>query len=171
MRTCFELLYPNDQNSDGSQPSASESGSKSDEIESSELELEWKALREQQQNMFEMSALQAQLEKFQHEIQLSKLMSRRQQLQTRKLVLEEHGVDERDHVGNVLDARSMNSLIQCYHDKPPAQYHASSLRLEQSDVEIIATTIAKAGKSSKLPPPKPKIFTGNELEFMNWEVF
>lgn len=51
MRTCSELLYPHDQKNDDSQPPASEASSKyvstiADEIESLELELVLKALRE-----------------------------------------------------------------------------------------------------------------------------
>ena len=184
MRTCVEILFPDDQNDDDNQPPVSEAGKKADgsessgsismiadEIEGLELEIELKALKEKQQKMNEMNTLQAQLEKLQRDIQQSKLIARKQQLETSKQVLEEHGVDEREDIANALDARTVggappNALMT---SKPSAQSHASSLKSEQSDVEVMAKTIAKAFKSSKLPPPKPKVFSGSPTEFMSWE--
>ena len=121
--------------------------------------------------MNKMIPLQAQLEKLQHDVQQSKQIARKWQLETRKQVLEEHWVDEREDIANALDARTVDRAppITLMTSKPSAQSHASSLKSVHSDVEIMAKAIAKAFKSSKLPPPKPKVFWGSPLEFMSWE--
>ena len=90
MRTCYEGLFPDDQNDDDNQfpvsvPGKKVDGSKSsgsismiaDEIEGLELEIELKALKEKQQKMNEMNTLQAQLEKLHLDIQQSKLSARK----------------------------------------------------------------------------------------------
>ncbi|XP_067950597.1 uncharacterized protein [Watersipora subatra] len=109
------------------------------------------------------------------------LLDEKQRILQRCSLLEEHDLDSRERISELLD--------QSFHSQPVLKNVAKSNVVAQravgiddskftgmsdksstSDVQVLADYIAKAMNSNRLPIPEPPIFAGDPLKYVDWEV-
>lgn len=127
-----------------------------------------------------MMQLQAEMDELQTGLDEKKLVVREKQQEARYNILSGHPVDDQDDVVRTMQSRArkpmsmpMSAARATLDQLPPARTAHSehtSYVSHKSDMEILADTFAKAIRSNRLPAPEPTVFTGNALEYVDWDV-
>ncbi|XP_067946371.1 uncharacterized protein [Watersipora subatra] len=147
-------------------------------IQTEEVEAEIQALRVQAENERVLNELEQKLKDQKLKMQQQSLVDKRNRLSLRRRLLEENGVDEREEIVQALDntpyVGASNEIAQPSAEENVVENDQQSLvvsvKSNVSEAQILADSIAKAVHSSKFPVPEPPIFSGNPLEYVNWEV-
>lgn len=150
------------------------------QIQSEEIEAEIQSLRRQAEDEQKLRELEEQIRAQKLRMQTNALADKKHKLQTRRRVLEERDLDEREDIAHALDSGPMLG------EKSPHSIHETSVAAPQppasapqppasqssnaSDMHILADSIAKAMQNTRIPIPEPPIFSGNPLEYVDWEV-
>ena len=173
-----------------SQPSAHSRLSKSSvrlaagKIRAAEVDAEIEALRQQLEDERILKDLENKLHAQKQRMRENALISKKQQISHRNRLLEEHDIDERDDILDVLENDSIahasparaNSIVS----QPPRNSQIltvnqqavdnASVRSNVSDNRVLADSITQAMRSTRMPIPEPPVFEGDPLEYVDWEV-
>ncbi|XP_067945018.1 uncharacterized protein [Watersipora subatra] len=157
-------------------------------IQAAEVDTEIKALRRQYEDECMLKELESKLHAQKLRMKENELVTKKELINQRRQLLEEHDLDEREEITHALEhisivsntLASSHSAVRYDHNAPKMEQKLASnsqstvnTRSEKSgvsDMHILAESIAKAMRSSRLPVPDPPIFTGNPLEYVDWEI-
>ena len=152
------------------------------QIETEQVEAEMQSLQRQADDESKLKELQAQVEAQKLQMKKSRLAEKKQKLQIKQRVLEEHDLDEREDIVDALENLSLagsacSSQLSMY--KTPVKTEMTSKHSVMpglspgsnvSDLHVLAESITKAMLTSRMPIAEPPVFTGNPLDYVDWEV-
>ena len=151
-------------------------------IESAELDIDLETRHEQETYDQQIRELEARAAAIKLQRDTALIKSRQKKLVVRDEVLQEYDVDKRNDVIDALEQHAtprVQSVVQPevrHVQITPASPAVSVVRppashiSTKSDVEVIGDSIAKAMRASRYAAPEPPVYTGNPLEYIDWEV-
>ena len=148
-------------------------------IQSEQVEAEIKSLRRQAEDERKLKNLEAQVEAQKLQMRENALVDEKEKLNIKRRILESHDLDARDDIIDELENASLRDSKHAgssVHSTPSKVKLASkndngkSIDSTASDMQILADSIAKAMQTSRMPVAEPPVFTGNPLDYVDWEV-